>query len=75
MHEVRKWSPPPSSPEPTAAATFNPAGADPVSKRYTVGFDARTTILRLNFGRNINVPLIGDGTDLRINAAFVRPAN
>jgi polyisoprenoid-binding protein YceI len=46
-----------------------------MTKRYTVGFDASTTILRSDFGVKTYVPLIGDKTDLRISAAFVRPAN
>lgn len=52
------------------AATFNGAGINPLSKGYTVGFNATTTIRRSDFGVKTYLPLIGDTTDLRISAAF-----
>jgi polyisoprenoid-binding protein YceI len=59
----------------TLQATFNAAGIDPISKHYTVGFNASTAILRSDFGVKTYVPLIGDKTELRISASFVRAAN
>jgi polyisoprenoid-binding protein YceI len=57
----------------TLKATFNAAGANPMSKRYTIGFNATTTILRSDFGVKTYVPLVGDETELRISAAFLAP--
>ncbi len=51
-------------------ATFNGAGANPMNKKYTVGFDATTTLKRSDFGVKTYVPVIGDTTSLRISAAF-----
>ena len=59
----------------TLKAVFNGAGADPIAKAYTVGFDATTTIRRSDFGVKTYVPLIGDAVDIRISAAFVPTAN
>ena len=52
------------------AARFNAAGINPLSKTYTVGFDAMTTLSRSDFDVKKYVPLIGDETVLRISAAF-----
>jgi polyisoprenoid-binding protein YceI len=52
------------------AARFNGAGVNPLSKAYTLGFDATTRIKRSDFGVKSYVPLIGDETELRISAAF-----
>ena len=54
----------------TLSATFNAAGANPMSKNYTVGFDATTTIKRSDFGVKTYVPMIGDETAVRVSAAF-----
>lgn len=59
----------------TLRAHFNGAGVNPLDKSYTVGFNATTTIQRSDFGVKAYVPLIGDTTELRISAAFVRPVN
>lgn len=59
----------------TLNAVFNAAGADPIAKAYTVGFDATTTIRRSDFGVKTYVPLIGDTVDIRISAAFVQATN
>ena len=56
----------------TLQARFNGAGINPLDKSYTVGFNATTAILRSDFGLGNYVPLIGDTTELRISAAFVR---
>lgn len=52
------------------AATFIGAGENPMSKKYTVGFDATATLKRSDYGVNTYVPMIGDETTLRISAAF-----
>jgi polyisoprenoid-binding protein YceI len=49
---------------------FNGAGVNPLSKAYTVGFNATTTIKRSDFGVKTYVPLVGDETTIRISAAF-----
>jgi polyisoprenoid-binding protein YceI len=59
----------------TLDAHFNGAGANPLDKNYTVGFNATTTIKRSDFGVSTYVPLIGDTTELRISAAFIRAAS
>jgi polyisoprenoid-binding protein YceI len=51
---------------------FNGAGINPLSKAYTIGFNATTTINRSDFGVKTYVPLIGDAVTLRISAAFER---
>lgn len=40
------------------------------SKAYPVGVNATPTIRRSDFGAKTSLPPIGDGTDLRIGAAF-----
>lgn len=52
------------------AATFIGAGDNPMSKKYTVGFDATATLKRSDYGVKTYVPMIGDETTLRISAAF-----
>ena len=49
---------------------FNGAGVNPLSKAYTIGFNATTVINRSDFGVKTYVPLIGDAVTLRISAAF-----
>jgi len=51
-------------------ASFNASGTNPLSKAYTVGFNATTQIRRSEFGVKTYVPLIGDQVTLRISAAF-----
>jgi polyisoprenoid-binding protein YceI len=51
-------------------ATFHGGGANPMSKTYTVGFDATATLMRSDFGVKTYLPMIGDETTLRISAAF-----
>jgi len=57
----------------TLKANFNGVGTNPLDKSYTIGFNATTTLKRSDFGVKTYVPLIGDSTELRISAAFVRP--
>ncbi|MBV9508668.1 MAG: YceI family protein [Caulobacteraceae bacterium] len=54
----------------TLHATFNAGGANPMSKTYTVGFDAKGSFNRSDFGVKTYVPLIGDNVDVTISAAF-----
>ena len=43
-----------------------------MSKAPSIGFVARVFVKRSDFGVKTYVPLIGDGAELRISAAFVR---
>jgi len=54
----------------TLTAHFVGAGANPLSKKYTVGFDAAGTIKRSDFGVTKYVPLIGDEVELSLHGAF-----
>lgn len=54
----------------TLTAKFIGAGANPLSKKYTVGFDATGTIKRSDFGVTKYVPLIGDDVELSLHGAF-----
>lgn len=51
-------------------ARFHGAGANPLDKAYTVGFDATAHILRSDYGVKAYLPLIGDDVEIRISAAF-----
>jgi polyisoprenoid-binding protein YceI len=51
-------------------ARFVGAGLNALSKAYTVGFNATTTIRRSDYGVKFDVPLVGDETAIRISAAF-----
>ncbi len=53
-------------------ASFNAGGVNPLSKAYTVGFNATTRIKRSDFGVKTYLPLIGDDVTVRISAAFER---
>lgn len=59
----------------TLQATFNAAGANPMSKAYTAGFNATGVIHRSDFGVKTYVPLIGDDATLQISAAFEKKAS
>lgn len=52
------------------AVTFVGAGANPLSKKYTVGFEAKGEIKRSDFGVKTYVPLISDSLHLTIAGAF-----
>ncbi len=56
----------------TLDVTLVGAGVNPLSKKYTVGFDAKGTIKRSEFGVKTYVPLIGDELHLAIAGAFER---
>ena len=53
----------------TLKASFNAGGVNPMSKAYTVGFNASGTIKRSDFGVTKYVPVVGDDVTLRISAA------
>jgi polyisoprenoid-binding protein YceI len=46
------------------------AGINPLSKVYTVGFEASGTIRRGDFGMKTDLPAVGDEVTLRIAGAF-----
>lgn len=54
----------------TLHASFNAGGVNPMSKAYTLGFNATGTIQRSDFGVTKYVPMVGDSVTLRISAAF-----
>lgn len=56
----------------TLDVTLIGAGANPLNKKYTVGFEASGTIKRSDFGVKTYVPLIGDDLHLNIAGAFER---
>jgi polyisoprenoid-binding protein YceI len=51
-------------------ATFLASGVNPLSKGYTIGFNATTSLKRSDFGVKTYIPLISDEVSLRISAAF-----
>jgi polyisoprenoid-binding protein YceI len=58
----------------TLKAKFNAGGANPMSKKYTVGFDAHGVIKRSEFGVKTFVPMVSDETEITISAAFEKTA-
>jgi polyisoprenoid-binding protein YceI len=46
------------------------AGVNPLSKVYTVGFEASGTIKRGDFAIKTDLPAVGDEVTLRIAGAF-----
>ena len=54
----------------TLEVSFVGAGANPLDKKYTVGFEAIGEIKRSDYGVKTYVPLIGDTLHLRIAGAF-----
>jgi len=56
--------------EVTLDASLVGVGANPMSKKETVGFSATTTIKRSDFGLGYAVPVVGDVVELKIVAAF-----
>jgi polyisoprenoid-binding protein YceI len=49
---------------------FRGAGANPMSKAATIGFDGRMSVARSEFGVTKYVPLVSDHVELTIAAAF-----
>jgi polyisoprenoid-binding protein YceI len=56
----------------TLQARLVGAGTNPPDKSYKVGFSARGTIKRSDFGVKQYVPLVGDMVELSIAGAFRR---
>ena len=56
----------------TLDVTFNAGGTNPLTKQYTIGFNATGTLMRSDFNQSTYVPLIGDKVTLMISAAFVQ---
>ena len=54
----------------TLAATLQGAGVDPITHKYTVGFELSGRIRRSDFGVKTDLPLVGDDVELTISAAF-----
>lgn len=54
----------------TLRVNFVGAGINPVTKAYTVGFAATTTIRRTDFGVSAYAPAIGETVELRITGEF-----
>lgn len=54
----------------TLKVKLHGTGVNPLSKAYTVGFDASTQIQRSDFGIKQYVPAVGDKVTLRIEGAF-----
>ncbi|MEH3106386.1 MAG: YceI family protein [Sphingomonas fennica] len=51
-------------------AKFHGAGASPMSKAETIGFDATTTVKRSDFGVSYGIPMVSDEVPLKITVAF-----
>ena len=51
-------------------ARFTGAGANPMSKVETIGFEGRGTIKRSDFGVNYGIPMVSDDVDLEFSVAF-----
>ncbi len=51
-------------------ATFTGAGANPFSKKETLGFEATTVVKRSEFGMNYALPIVSDDVELDITVAF-----
>lgn len=51
-------------------ATFNQAGANPLDKKYQLGFAGSAKIKRSDFGITAYVPAVGDEVTLTIEAEF-----
>lgn len=54
----------------TIDAEFTGAGANPMNKKETVGFEGSTTINRSEFGINYGIPMVSDEVELDISVAF-----
>ena len=52
------------------AAEFTGAGANPMSRVQTIGFEGRTVIKRTDFGISFAAPMVSDEVELDISAAF-----
>ena len=59
----------------TLDVKFHGAGSNPMSKAYTVGFDATGSLKRSDYGVSKYVPMVGDKVDLFISAPFEKKAD
>ena len=59
----------------TLDVKFHGAGSNPMSKAYTVGFDATGSLKRSDYGVSKYVPIVGDKVDLFISAPFEKKAD
>ena len=58
----------------TLDVTFNGGGSNLLTGAYTLGFEARGSVLRSNFGLGAYAPAVGDEVVLEIHAEFLRAA-
>ena len=58
----------------TLDTQFVGAGANPMSKAATIGFHAKATIRRSDFGIAYGIPVVSDAVELDITAAFEKAA-
>jgi polyisoprenoid-binding protein YceI len=56
-------------------ASYKAAGVNPMNKAYTVGFEAKGSLKRSEFGVKNYVPAVGDDVELTISAPFERQAD
>ena len=56
----------------TLDTTFFGSGANPMNKKFTIGFNAKTHIKRSEFGVNKYVGMLGDDVELTISAPFTK---
>lgn len=54
----------------TLDAKFTGAGNNPFNKKATVGFEAKTTIKRSEFGIGYGIPMVSDDVVLSVTVAF-----
>lgn len=52
--------------------TFNGGASNVITGRYTLGFEAKGSILRSDFGMDAYIPIVGDKIDIEIYAEFQR---
>lgn len=58
----------------TLEVTLVGAGANPMNKKQTVGFEAKGTIKRSDFGVNYGIPMVSDDVALEFSVAFEKAA-
>lgn len=54
----------------TLRVTFNGGATNILTGKYTLGFAAKGSILRSNFGMDAYIPIVGDKIDIEIYAEF-----
>lgn len=57
----------------TLMVTLNKEGKNPISDKYSVGFNATTKLKRSDFGMNALLPSLGDEVDIQISAEAYQP--